>query len=168
MVILFYVSFESLTCFQHFVLIFYKSFFDLKTKLIILMSVSWLAMSSTTTVTSFRNTSPPFSLKPENHCPSSFSLSFGTWPCGSSSIFFCVQVPISLMVSSFCLSYLLVHKPLFSHIKHVFVSPYCMHSLLIPISSCSSIPLLPYFLSVSTFFKSSSQAVYALYQNYPG
>ena len=55
-----------------------------------------LPVSSTTNLTSFRNSSPPFSLKPKNHCSSSFSLSFGICHV-IHLLFFSVflQVPIS-------------------------------------------------------------------------
>ena len=62
------------------------------------------------------------------------------------------------------LSYLtlLVHKPLLDNIKHTLVSTYRMHSLSIPIilDRCSnSIPLLSYFLLVSTPLGSGSNPV---------
>ena len=94
-----------------------------------------LPMSSTTTLTFFRNTSPPFLPKAKKHCSFSLLLLFSTWLCGSSSIFFLYFFNFQFL-KVLLLSYLtlLVHKPLFSYIKHTLVSPYCMHSFSIPIN----------------------------------
>ena len=127
----------------------------------------WLPMSFTFTLSSFRNTSHLFhwNLKIISHLHLLLRV---TRPCRLASILLCISSSSSFVKLVFYLT-LLIHKPLFNYIKHTNVPPCCMHSLSIPINFWFA-PVIaflyyPFSFSVSTFFKSSSQAVYYLYQN---
>ena len=93
-----------------------------------------LPISSTTTLTSFKNISPLFSSKLKNYCSSSLSLSFGTWLCSSSSIILCIS-SVSNFINHCLLIWLcwsirlcsvILKIPLFLHIAFI----RCWHTLI--------------------------------------